>query len=71
MTSKKNVQETLITVISEDGKDYISLIKKLNAVVISDGIPQREGFKRLNQMTIRQMSIPEEVENRKLLKKNS
>ena len=46
----------------------LSNLENLNAVFISDGIPQRERLKRLNQIAIRQMSILEEVENRKLLK---
>ena len=46
----------------------LSNLENLNAVFIGDGIPQRERLKRLNQIAIRQMSILEEVENRKLLK---
>ncbi len=46
----------------------LSNLENLNAVFISDGIPQRERLKRLNQIAIHQMSILEEVENRKLLK---
>ena len=46
----------------------LSNLENLNAVFISDGIPQRERLKRLNQISIHQMSILEEVENRKLLK---
>ena len=46
----------------------LSNLENLNAVFIGDGIPQRERLKRLNLIAIRQMSILEEVENRKLLK---
>ena len=46
----------------------LSNLENLNAVFISDGIPQRKRLIRLNQIAIRQMSILEEVENRKLLK---
>ena len=46
----------------------LSNLENLNAVFISDGIPQRERLRCLNQIAIRQMSILEEVENRKLLK---
>ena len=46
----------------------LSNLENLNAVFISDGIPQRERLKRLNQISIHQMSILEEVENRTLLK---
>ena len=46
----------------------LSNLENLNAVFISDGIPQRERLRRLNKIAIRQMSILEEVENRKLLK---
>ena len=46
----------------------LSNLENLNAVFIGDGIPQRERLKRLNQIAIRQMSILEEVESRKLLK---
>ena len=46
----------------------LSNLENLNAVFINDGIPQSERLRRLNQIAIRQMSILEEVENRKLLK---
>ena len=46
----------------------LSNLENLNAVFIGDGIPQRECLKRLNQIAIKQMSVLEEVENRKLLK---
>ena len=46
----------------------LSNMENLNAVFIGDGIPQRERLKRLNQIAIKQMSILEEVDSRKLLK---
>ena len=46
----------------------LSNLENLNAVFLGDGITQRERLHRLNQIAIRQMSILEEVENRKLLK---
>lgn len=46
----------------------LSNLENLNAVFINDGIPQRERLLRLNRIAIRQMSILEEVDNRKLLK---
>lgn len=47
---------------------YLSNLENLNAVFINEGILQSERLRRLNQIAIRQMSILEEVENRKLLK---
>lgn len=46
----------------------LSNLENLNAVLIGDGIPQRERLKRLNQIAIKQMSVLEEVASRKLLK---
>ena len=46
----------------------LSNLENLNAVFIGDGISQRERLKRLNQIAIKQMSVLEEVDNRKLLK---
>lgn len=46
----------------------LSNLENINAVFISDGIAQRERLKRLNQIAIKQMSVLEEVDNRKLLK---
>ncbi len=46
----------------------LSNLENLNAVFLGDGIAQRERLLRLNRIAIRQMSILEEVENRKLLK---
>ena len=46
----------------------LSNLENLNAVFLGDGISQRERLHRLNKIAIRQMSILEEVENRKLLK---
>ena len=46
----------------------LSNMENLNAVFISEGIPQKERLIKLNQIAIQQMSILEEVENNKLLK---
>lgn len=46
----------------------LSNLENLNAVFIGDGIPQREQLKRLNKIAIKQMSVLEKVNNRKLLK---
>lgn len=46
----------------------LSNMENINAVFISDGIPQHERLKRLNQIAIKQMSILEEVDSRKFLK---
>lgn len=46
----------------------LSNLENLNAVFINKGISQQERLMELNQIAIQQMSILEEVENRKLLK---
>ncbi|MCL2098381.1 MAG: KilA-N domain-containing protein [Bacteroidales bacterium] len=46
----------------------LSNMENLNAVFINEGLPQRERLIKLNQIAIEQMSILQEVENRKLLK---
>lgn len=46
----------------------LSNLENINAVFINDGIAQHERLKRLNQIAIKQMSVLEEVDNRKLLK---
>ena len=46
----------------------LSNMENLNAVLINEGLPQRERLIRLNQIAIQQMSVLQEVENRKLLK---
>ena len=43
-------------------------LENLNALFISDNMPQKEGFIRLNEITIHQMQILIEVETRKFLK---
>ena len=57
-------------------RDYASIIEliclanmeNLNAVFINDKIPQQERLIRLNRVSIHQMKILQEIENRKLLK---
>ncbi|MDR2345164.1 MAG: KilA-N domain-containing protein [Planctomycetaceae bacterium] len=46
----------------------LSNMENLNAVLINEGLPQRERLIKLNKIAIQQMSILHEVENRKLLK---
>ena len=46
----------------------LSNMENLNAVFINEGIPQRERLLKLNKIAIQQMTILEEVGNRKLLK---
>ena len=46
----------------------LSNMENINAVLISEGLPQRERLMRLNRIAIQQMSILQEVENRKLLR---
>ena len=46
----------------------LSNMENLNAVFINKGISQKERLLELNRIAIQQMSILEEVENRKLLK---
>lgn len=43
-------------------------MENLNAVLINEKMPQQERLIRLNKIAIQQMSILQEVENRKLLK---
>lgn len=43
-------------------------VRNLNAVFINEGIPQRDRLHKLNKIAIQQMTVLEEVENRKLLK---
>jgi hypothetical protein len=43
-------------------------MENLNAVLINEGLPQRERLIKLNKIAIQQMSILHEVENRKLLR---
>ena len=46
----------------------ISNMENINAVFINEGLPQSERLAKLNQIAIQQMSILQEVENRKMLK---
>lgn len=46
----------------------LSNMENINAVLISEKIPQSERLQKLNQIAIQQMRVLQEVENRKLLK---
>lgn len=46
----------------------LSNMENLNAVFITEGLPQKERLIKLNQIAIQQMKILQDVENRKLLK---
>ena len=46
----------------------LSNMENLNAVLINEGLPQRERLIKLNRIAIQQMSVLQEVESRKLLK---
>ncbi|MDD2269328.1 MAG: KilA-N domain-containing protein [Eubacteriales bacterium] len=46
----------------------LSNMESINAVLIDEGVSQCERLKKLNLIAIKQMSILEEVENRKLLR---
>jgi hypothetical protein len=46
----------------------LSNMENINAVLINDGIPQRDRLLRLNKIAIQQMTILVEVQGRKLLK---
>ena len=46
----------------------LSNMENLNSVFISEGLPQPDRLIKLNQIAIQQMSVLQEVENRKLLK---
>jgi len=46
----------------------LSNMENINAVLINDGIPQKERLLRLNRIAIQQMTILAEVQGRKLLK---
>lgn len=43
-------------------------VRNLNAVFINEGIPQHDRLHKLNKIAIQQMTVLEEVENRKLMK---
>ena len=46
----------------------LSNMENLNAVFINEGLPQKERLIKLNKIAIQQMSVLQEVENRKFLK---
>ena len=46
----------------------LSNMENINAVLINEGIPQRERLIKLNQIAIHQMQVLEENMNRNLLK---
>ena len=46
----------------------LSNMENINAVLINDGIPQRDRLLRLNKIAIQQMTVLAEVQGRKLLK---
>ncbi|GHU78366.1 hypothetical protein FACS1894145_0090 [Bacteroidia bacterium] len=46
----------------------LSNMENLNAVFINENIPQRERLQKLNKIAIQQMTVLQEVENRKILK---
>jgi hypothetical protein len=46
----------------------LSNMENLNAVLINEGLPQRERLIKLNQIAIQQMRVLQEVESRKILK---
>lgn len=46
----------------------LSNLENLNAILINDGISQKERLIKLNQIAIQQMKVLYDVENRKLLK---
>ena len=46
----------------------LSNMENLNAVFINEGLSQSERLIKLNQIAIQQMSVLQDVENRKLLK---
>ena len=46
----------------------LSNMENLNSVFINEGLPQQERLIKLNKIAIQQMTVLQEVENRKLLK---
>ena len=46
----------------------LSNMENLNAVFINEGMPQQERLHKLNQIAIQQMTVLENVENKKILK---
>jgi len=53
---------------SINGLICLSNMENINAVLINDGMPQKERLLRLNKIAIQQMTILAEVQGRKLLK---
>ena len=49
----------------------LSNMENLNAVFINEGIPQRDRLHKLNKIAIQQMTVLEEIGNKKLLKENN
>jgi hypothetical protein len=43
-------------------------MENINAVLINEGLPQRERLIKLNKIAIQQMTVLQEVESRKLLR---
>ena len=48
----------------------LSNMENLNAVFINDGLPQSERLEKLNKIAIQQMTVLENIEDRKLLTEN-
>jgi hypothetical protein len=46
----------------------LSNMENLNAVFINEGVPQSERLIKLNQIAIQQMTVLQNVENKKILK---
>ena len=46
----------------------LSNMENINAVFINEGLPQSDRLQKLNAIAIQQMSVLQEVENRKMLK---
>jgi hypothetical protein len=46
----------------------LSNMENINAVLINEGLLQRERLIKLNKIAIQQMSVLQDVENRKLLR---
>jgi hypothetical protein len=53
---------------STDIKILAAKLAHINAVLIHEGLPQRERLIKLNKIAIQQMSVLQDVENRKLLR---
>jgi len=46
----------------------LSNMENINAVLINDNIPQKDRLQKLNTIAIQQMSVLQEIENKKILK---